>query len=279
MSSTSTDISWDNIQEGLQKLKRKHNKYIVYIIFTYLISLPLIFVLLYVDPCLFNLALPGFALLVPYMIFKEKNFKAIAITGIIVLLLTGVSFTAYQVEGIYMGREPDELSSTHLSMGVIDRVQGEPEDTFTFTVIISEHAYEELIQDDNYTVKVHLSRYIEEDEELTEYYEMHYSEDVENEGKRYSIDIEGVEEALYTHYFSITVEREGEEDYEEETGSGFGPFTVDRYDLYTTIMTQQISTSIIIFVVFLAFLWWRQGMEKKIERREKEKIEESKEES
>lgn len=273
MTSNTTSL-WKILILKLRDLEKNNNTYLIYISLIYLFSLPLIFVLIYMDPCLFYLILPGFALLIPYMIFEEKDFKVLGVVGVIALILLGFTFTAYQVESIYMDREPDELSSESLKNGLINKVQGDAGENFEFTVLISHEAYEEVIRDDNYTLKVQLSRYIEEDEEVIDDYKMDYLEDVNDEGRLYKIEISDLEEALYQHRFLLTVERE-DEDYQEETEYGFGPFTVSRRDLYLTILTQQISTSIIIFVVFLGFLWWKKGMEQKASQRAKKKKAES----
>jgi len=273
MTSNTTSL-WKILILKLRDLEKNNNTYLIYISLIYLFSLPLIFVLIYMDPCLFYLILPGFALLIPYMIFEEKDFKVLGVVGVIALILLGFTFTAYQVESIYMDREPDELSSESLKNGLINKVQGDVGENFEFTVLISHEAYEEVIRDDNYTLKVQLSRYIEEDEEVIDDYKMDYLEDVNDEGRLYKIEISDLEEALYQHRFLLTVERE-DEDYQEETEYGFGPFTVSRSDLYLTILTQQISTSLIIFVVFLGFLWWKKGMEQKAKQRAKKKKAES----
>ena len=270
MTSSREDWFFEPLAKELQSLEKKYNSFSIYLLFTYLFSLPLIFVLLYVDPCLFNLLISGFALIIPYKLFEVKEFKTLAVVGIVVLILLGITFTVYQVEGIYVGREPDELSSQHLIQGSIDRVDGEVNEEFTFSVIVTNETYQELIEDDNYTVKVTLSRYIEEGEEAVDY-EMDYQEDVEDLGKRYQIQISDLEEALYEHYFTLQVEQD-DDDHVEETNRGFGPFTVGRRGLYQTILIQQTTQTLIIFFIFLGFLWWRKGMLKKAKKRKKEKI-------
>ncbi|MFW5904245.1 MAG: hypothetical protein ACOCTK_02135 [Candidatus Saliniplasma sp.] len=271
------DLSFDYILDRLRELKEEYNPYVIYLIFTYFFSLPLIFVLLFVDPCLFNIAVSAFALLIPYYIFKEKNFKVIGVVGIVALLLLGITFTVYQVEGIYISREPEELSSENLKKGYIDKVHGSPDESFEFTVIVSQEAYDDKIQDDNYTVYINLSWYVEEGEETVAEYQMDYVEDVQGEGKRYAIEITDLDEALYEHYFSLTIEGE-EEDHQEETNRGYGPFNVERADLYQTIMAQQVSSSIITFLIFFGFFWWRTGiLEKSKKKRRKKKNDDEKE--
>lgn len=268
------DWFFEPLAKKLRSLKKDHDSFILYLIFTYLFSLPLIFVLLYVDPCLFNLVLPAFALLIPYKLFKEKDFKVLAVVGIIVLILLGLTFTAYQVEGIYIGRDPEELSSKHLSQGFIDRVDGDVGEEFKFTVIVSNEAYEDLIQDNNYTITVTLTRYIEEGIDVKEY-NMSFQEEVEDIGRKFFIEISVVEEALYEHYFTLHIEK-GNGDYEEETNRGFGPFTVGRLSLYRTIMIRQTTSTLIIFIIFLGFLWWRKGMLERAKKKSKQKTEKDK---
>lgn len=266
------DWFFEPLAKKLRSLKKDHHSFTIYLIFTYLFSLPLIFVLLYIDPCLFNLVLPAFALLIPYKLFKEDDFKVLAAVGIIVLILLSSTFTAYQVEGIYTGRDPEELSSEHLSQGFIDRMDGNVGEKFNFTVIVSDEAYENLINDNNYTVKVALTRYIEEGVDVKEY-NMSFQEEVENLGKKFFIELTVEEEALYEHYFKLHIEKENE-DYEEETNRGFGPFTVGRLSLYRTIMVQQTSPTLIIFIIFLGFLWWRKGMVEWGRKKSKQKTQE-----
>ncbi|MGM0405710.1 MAG: hypothetical protein ACQEQM_06170 [Thermoplasmatota archaeon] len=263
-------LSLDYLLDEIRSLKDEYNRYAVYLIFVYLFSLPLIFVLLFVDPCLFNLAVPAFALLIPYHVFKEKNFKIIGVVGIVALILLGLTFTAYQVETIYIGREPEELSSDNLIQGRIDKVHGNVDEGFEFDVIVKQEAYEELIHDNNYTVQLNLSWYVEEEEEAVAEYQMNYVEDVQNQGKRYSVKINDIGEELYEHSFLLTIDRENE-DYQEETNTGYGPFTVSRGDLYLTIMAQQASSSIITFLLFFGFLWWRTGILEKSKKRKREK--------
>lgn len=263
------DWFFEPLARKLRSLKKDYNSFTLYLVFTYLFSLPLIFVLLYVDPCLFNLLISGFALLIPYKLFEEKDFKVLAVVGIIVLILLGSTFTVYQVEGIYMGRDPDELSSEYLSEGFIDKVDGDINDEFEFSVIVSSEAYEDIIKNDNYTVKVTLTRYIEEGEDVRDYV-MSFQEEIDDIGRKFFIRISNLEEALYEHHFSLHIEREND-DHVEETNRGFGPFTVGRSALYQTILIQQTSTTIIIFIIFLGVLWWRKGMLEKAKKRAEKK--------
>ncbi len=263
-------LSLDYLLDEIRSLKDEYNRYAVYLIFIYLLSLPLIFVLLFVDACLFNLAVPAFALFIPYHVFKEKNFKIIGVVGIVALVILGMTFTAYQVETIYIGRDPEELSSDNLIQGYIDKVHGNVDEDFEFNIIVKQEAYEELIQDNNYTVNVNLSWYVEEEEVAVAEYQMSYVEEVQNKGKRYSVEINDIDEALYEHSFLLTIDKENE-DYQEETNTGYGPFTVSRGGLYLTIMAQQASSSIIIFLLFFGFLWWRTGILEKSEKKKREK--------
>ncbi|MFW6040897.1 MAG: hypothetical protein ACOC85_03580 [Thermoplasmatota archaeon] len=226
------------------------------------------------DPCLFNLLLPGFVLIVPYKLFKEKNITILAVVGIVILLLLGITFTAYQVEGIYIGRKPDELSSEYLSEGKIDKVHGNIEESFSFSVIVTDEAYDEIIHDNNYSVNLNLMHYVDEEDEKVDDYELVYQEVVPDKGHKYSIEINNLEEALYSHNFTLRIEMD-EGFYEESTNEGYGPFTIGRAALYQVIMTQQISSTILIFFIYLAFLWWKMGAlekaKKKYEREIKDK--------
>ncbi len=261
---------WDFIIDRFRDLRDEHNRYVVYLIFVFIFSLPLIFILLYVDPCLFNLAVPGFALLIPYHLFKERNLKVVGIVGVIALLLLGLTFTAYQVESIYIGRSPEVVSSDHLIDGQIDRVHGRPDDRFEFTVIVSQDAYADLILDYNYTIQLNLSYYVGEEETVQDRYLMEYRENISDIGKLYHIEISDLDEELYEHHFTLDIERE-DEDYSEETTTAFGPFTVGRGDLYIAIFAQLVSSYIITFSIFFAFLWWRTGTLEKAEKKRKAK--------
>ncbi len=134
---------------------------------------------------------------------------------------------------------------------------------------MTNEAYEDLIQDDNYTVRVTLTRYIEEGEEAIDH-EMNYQEEVDDMGRKFFIEISDLEEALYEHHFTLHVEQDND-DHVEETNRGFGPFTVGRSALYQTIMLQQTTSTLIIFIIFLGVLWWRKEMLKKAKKRSKKK--------
>ncbi|MFW6048208.1 MAG: hypothetical protein ACOC87_02800 [Candidatus Natronoplasma sp.] len=252
-----------DLLKTIRDLKEKHNPYLVYIIFIYILSVPLILVPINIYDGLFILCLVGFAILVPYVIFKEKKFKLIAVSGIVALLLLGLTSATYQVEGVYLNSEPEELSSDYLTSGSIDRIHGEQDESFTFTVIIAQEAYEELIMDRNYTVELNLRHY-DEGEEVIEVHEMNFIEDPQVVGKKYSIEISDWEKSLYLHSFSLNVEKK-DEDYNEETDSGYGPLTMKRMDLYMITMSREVTTSFILFFIFLGLFWWRTRMLKKHE--------------
>lgn len=227
-----------------------------YVIYVYAFSLPFIIILSYFNPCFLNLVIPAIAVLVPYKLFKEKSLKKVFIAGIIAVLLLNLTFTAYQVEGIYFSQEPGDLSSDVLSEGTVDKVYGKQKTKFNFTVDLDTTK----LQTDNYTVYVNITWLTTTQGEEDNYrsFEMN---NITNSQYYYLFNLkeEDMQDRLYSHHFSIKKNTTNGVKW-EETDSSFGPFTISRFDAYQVIMLQQVISSILFFVLVIGMVWWRKRM-------------------
>ena len=227
-----------------------------YIIYIYAFSLPFIIILSYFNPCFLNLVIPAIAVLVPYKLFKEKSLKKVFIAGIIAVLLLNLTFTAYQVEGIYFSQEPGDLSSDVLSDGTVDNVYGEQKTKFNFTVNLDPNK----LQTDNYTVYLNITwlTTTQGDEDNFRSFEMN---NLTNSEYYYLFNLkeEDMQDRLYSHHFSIKKNTTDGVEW-EETDSSFGPFTISRLDAYQVIMFQQVVSSVLFFVLVIGMVWWRKRM-------------------
>lgn len=227
-----------------------------YVLYAYVFSLPFIIILTYFNPCFINLVIPVIAVLVPYKLFKEKSLKKVFIAGIIAVLLLNLTFTAYQVEGIYFSQEPGNLSSDVLSDGTVDKVYGEQKTKFNFTVDLDTTK----LQTDNYTVYLNITwlTTAQGEEGNYEAFEMN---NLNNSQYYYLFNLKehDMQDRLYSHHFSIKKNTTNGVEW-EETGSSFGPFTISRLDAYQKIMLQQVVSSVLFFVLVLGMIWWRKRM-------------------
>ena len=226
-----------------------------YVIYVYAISLPFIIILSYFNPCFLNLVIPAIAVLVPYKLFKEKSLKKVFIAGIIAVLLLNLTFTAYQVEGIYFSQEPGDLSSDVLSDGTVDKVYGEQKTKFNFTVNMDTTK----LETDNYTVYLNITWLTTTQEE--ENYRSFVMNELNNSQYYYIFNLKehDMQDRLYSHHFSIKKNTTNGVEW-EETDSSFGPFTISRLDAYRMIMLQQVVSSVLFFVLVLGMVWWRNRM-------------------
>ncbi|MFW5927706.1 MAG: hypothetical protein ACOCSL_00790 [Thermoplasmatota archaeon] len=253
----------NDYKEILKKLSSRFDKpddpkyaILKYVIYVYAFSLPFIIIFSYFNPCFFNLVIPAIAVLVPYFLFKEKSLKKVFIAGIIAVLLVNLTFTAYQIEGIYFSQEPGDLSSDVLSDGTIDNVYGEQKTRFNFTVNLNKNQ----IQTDNYTVYLNITWLTTTQQEKGNDRSFEMNE-LNNSRYYYIFNLKehDMMDRLYSHHFSIKMNTTDGVEW-EETDSNFGPFTVSRWDAYQMIMLQQVISSVLFFILVLGMIWWRKRM-------------------
>ncbi len=245
------------ITDGFNKPDDPKYAILKYIVYVYAFSLPFIIILSYFSPCFLNLVIPSIAVLVPYKLFKEKSMKKIFVTGIIAILLLSLTFTAYQVETIYFSQEPKDLSSDLLSNGTVDKIYGEQKTKFNFTVDLKE----EKIETDNYTVYLNITWMTTTTP--TDGNDKSFTMNSFNNSDYYyifNLKEHDMEDRLYSHYFSIRMNKTENVTDWQETDSSYGPFTISRLDAYQVIMLQQLISMSLFFILIIGMVWWRKRM-------------------
>ena len=238
----------------IEKVPDSPYSMLIYVGTVLFLTSPLFLLNMFANICFFNIFVAGLAVLIPYKFYKEDNIKKLAVAGLISILLVSVVGTVYHVNELYT-QEPGELSSDNLTQGTVNRLYGDTDTVFNFTVESSE-----AVSDLNYSVYLNIS-YLGANnsfsEPLVDSYEMKKMND-SAVGNSYFKTLT-VEEKLYEHYFSLKINRTGNVTW-EETEKGYGPLTIPQTQAYIVIFPPRAVSPLLLYALGISLIWWRKKM-------------------
>ena len=235
-------VDLENILTKIRKYKDSKYSILIYIGVMILASIWTVYNL-----CLTSIILPLLAILIPLKLFKENSLKKIAISGLIAILVIIIVLSVYQLSFFY-NQPIDVVNSQNLENGSIDKVYGNTEESFNFTVGVSENI------ENNYTVYLNLShsRWIEgESQDINESYKMKPLDD--NSTYYYQLK---VNESVYLHHYSLKQNFSGNLVW-EETDQALGPLTIPIMSAFSNMIISNLPPPVIIFLFMLLLLFWR----------------------
>ncbi len=228
---------------------------LIYVGTVLFLASPLFLLNMFANICFFNIFVAGLAVLIPYKFYKEEDIKKLAVAGLISILLVSVVGTVYHVNELYT-QEPGELSSDNLSQGRVNRLYGDTDTVFNFTVYVSEDT-----ADMNHSVYLNMS-YLGANnsfsEPIIDSHEMKRLNDSQD-GYRYYKEL-NVEEKLYEHYFSLKKINQAGNITWEETENGYGPLTIPKTQAYIVIFPPRAVSPLLLYALGISLIWWRKKM-------------------
>lgn len=253
----------DSIGNRVKTIKEKRYALLIYVATIFLLTIPL--VIIAINLCFLSIIMSVIAVLIPYKFFKDKSIKKVIITGFIAILLVASIGTIYHVHILY-GETPSDLGSEHLTEGTVDKLYGDGETEFNFTVILTDDVEEDI---DNYTVFVNLTYNSGELTETTQGYNYTMRSINGSNGTFYKVT--SLEERRYDHHFSLRINGTEGTTW-EETDKTFGPMNIPRETAYINIFVMRLTSPILIFLLLVSLVWWRRRL-KSSKRRSTEGLE------
>lgn len=264
------------INEITMMVKESRYSIPIYILTVFATSVWLIFF----NPCYMYIFLPIMAILIPYKLFDENSFKKLLVVGIVAVLLLGFSMASYHTF-IYFNQPPREVHSEEkmqeriLENGTINRIYGDSETKFNFTVEVRLDVIEEYLEDidikdiDNniYTNVTYYPFVAMAGREYETYNMTRVNESSgENGVVKYNATVTDFEESMFLHHFSIKTNMTEKDVWEEweETERGYGPVTVDEPFVLGVITLQQSFSISIFFFLGIGILWLKKRMDRSV---------------
>jgi hypothetical protein len=244
-------------QDLFQKIKESKWAWLIYIPMT----VPLVFAFMLSGTCLGPLVSAIIIFGIPY-IFGVRGLGKFFKVGTVIVLISGIvfgiAFTSFIYDQSYLFEERT-LGNDALTDGIVNPYQGDPGDTFNFTV-----TYKGTEPVENVSVFVNITNLGGGDlRNLT----------MNRSGSLFYIE-EVFGNSLYFYRFDINLSAEGKWLH---TQSGYGPLTMD----YSEMLGIQIIQGIIFlflwaglfFYMVLVLYWWGTGAKKQKLELEKQKDE------
>ncbi len=204
-------------------------------------------VLIGLDLCLLSMILSVLAILIPLKFYKEPKLKKVVIAGAISIVLIAAVGTIFHVHLLY-SQEPTILGSDTLVNGTVDRIYGDTETVFNFTVEVP------VEMNNNYTTYVNLTYFGDDgtsEQNITG--EMRLL----NDNVHYWETL--LDEKQYFYHFSLET-NVGNETFWESTDKGFGPLVIPKNTAVVNIFIMRLISPFIIFIIFASLVWWKKGL-------------------
>jgi hypothetical protein len=240
-------------QDLFQKIKESKWAWLIYIPMT----VPLVFAFMLSGTCLGPLVSAIIIFGIPF-IFGVRGLGKFFKVGTVIVLISGIvfgiAFTSFIYDQSYLFEERT-LGNDALTEGIVTPYQGDPGDTFNFTI-----TYKGSEPVENVSVFVNITNLGGGDlRNLT----------MNRSGNLFYIE-EDFGNSLYFYRFDINLSAEGKWLH---TQSGYGPLTMD----YSEMLGIQIIQGIIFlflwaglfFYMVLVLYWWGTGVRKRTERKRK----------
>ncbi len=243
----------NHLRAKVEGVKELRYSILIYVGTIFLVSIWLLFV----SPCFMNLLLPVFALLVPYKFYKEESLKKVLIAGVIAILIFNVTASAYRLNLLYNQPSSDlSLDDGSLSEGTVNPLYGNPQTRFNFTV----KASEEIMNSANHTIFVNITY----SDPTTPTRNIAKSVKMERSTEDASVyyAVENVSERIYYHNFALKENVSDNEVNWRETEAAYGPVTIEKRAAFGYIMGQQSLSSLFIYGIVGALLWWKRKMDR-----------------
>lgn len=255
MSKESEKSILSKLNDKIRWVKKSSYAIPIYILTVFIASIWMVIF----NPCIANLLLPFFCLLIPYKLYDENNMKKLFVVGIVAIILIGLSIGIYHTQILYTQPEEQLLDSEreYLTNGTIDNIYGDSETTFNFTVEV-----DDIILEQDHNVSVNITQgFVEEPYES-------YNMTRIGDTNEFYVEVDGLSESLFNHRFYLRSEYI-EEEYDFDHGwvrseSGFGPVTIDRTAAIGIITVEQSFYTVIFFILLLGVLWLKKRMDKSL---------------
>ncbi len=234
------------IKEKINSVRDTPYSMLIYIatIFAFNIFL----VLIGLELCLLSVILSVLAILIPLKFYKEPKLKKVVVAGAISIILIAAVGTIFHIHILY-SQDLTVLESDNLLNGTVDKIYGDTETLFNFTVEIrNESNY-------NYTVYVNITFFGDDGSSQEIYNEMR---PLNNGSYQWETRLD---EKQYYHHFTLEATR-GNETLWESTESTFGPLLIPKGTATLNIFIMRLVSPIITFLIFASLVWWKKGLDK-----------------
>jgi len=253
------------INHWTRKVRRSRYSIPIYVLTVFLASIWLIFI----NPCLMNILLPIFAILIPYKLYDENSLKKLLVVGIAAIILLAFTMGAYHV-GILYDQPARELRSGPgaLQNGTIEPIYGDSNTEFKFTIEVNLTRASTSMENIKLYANISYAEVEGVRREDYEGYEMEPANDSDDESdiKEFEVVVSGLPERLFNHYFSLRKDVPVEEDdfSWERTSLGFGPVTLERRTAFGMITLQQSFSTSVFFLLGMGLLWLKKRMDRSV---------------